>query len=877
MDFFEPYQGPEGVTESTTPGFGALVGAQFDDARVNRNVGGEGEAYARAYAEVNRRVKQGYGIDLPNPMNDWDRFDPATGRADRRRVPERWDDAQRALRDWHSAKLQELAKQQPDVFQRLELDKDIETRTTELMQSARRETQRLAGLTGGASNLAAGLLAGVAAAPFDPVQFATLPFGGAGRTVLQRLGSAAAVGAATEAASYPLTTAQKERAGYETGLADFATDVAVGAVAGGAFQGAGEAVAAGVRAMRGRGAQPAPDTIPDPVAARGATMTARADDAMLAARPTAILEADHALALAETQRYLEEPGRPAPIMPEPVREAAPVIPKALDDAAGTTFTYLDKPVQRVQLDPREVNFNPERFQYKGGGDTRGVTDRMAGIERWDNMAAEAIIAYQYRSGRIEVGDGHQRTGLAQRLLNEGRETSIDLGAYLFREADGWTPDQVFAVATRRNLQQGTGDVTDTAVALQRLPGILDKSVLDPDLLGMVRAKALTQEAGMAIGYKLSDPAQQRAAVDAITRLGLKGEDTISAFIDEMKASQTRTDVAFDLFGDQEIARTLAVEMAELKVKVADLLKQNAKAFKRVNEAADMLESRENVIARNMNARVASSSGEASAFVSSLSVDPGPMRDMLMAGARRVAAGEKIGKVARDVSNQIAGVAEREGMAGLVPRGPATAQGIAAIMPKLDEPVGPAAKQQADALEQSLFPTIEPAAPEAKPAAPKPAPVAAAAVEPVAFPAIIKSKEFKDAVAAYDAANPNRPWSNPHRESDVAREFADGFNAAKAGLAPDVTKAPDFDARPGTFNPTNPYAQGYTFGATGDLLDMRMTENAAWREAFRRVPGADQGDIIDGRTAATASRSRDEVKNALDRLDAEDTLLTSCVK
>jgi hypothetical protein len=833
MDFFEPYDGPNGIAKGGVPTFAELSEAAFDESVMVRNVGGEGMAYRRAYADINRKVKEGFGIDLPNPKTDWNSFDPATGQARRGRLPERPLDAERQLTDWHQSRLAQLAQQNPALYSQLGLDQPLDERATTLMRGAVLRSADVGSRTQGwFTPTLASLWGGLQALPYDPLQVASLPFGGAGRTVAIRLGSAALAGGAVEAASYPLTTGQKERAGLQTGFGDFIGEVATGAAFGAGFQGAAEGLAAGVRAMRsnatpqmGRAADAEPQALRDPVAERGAAMVRDADDAMLAAKPATATPDDHARALSETMRYLDEPGAPAPIMPERLPEARPMLADKLDEPAGTSFNLFDKPVTRANIDPAKLEFEPERFQYKGGGDGRGVTDRLAGVERWDNMAAQAVVAFEFADGRMVVADGHQRTGLAQRLMAEGREKDLRIDAFVLRERDGWTADEAFAVATRRNLQQGTGDVTDTAVALQRLPGILDKSVargsahmrtaqglarLDPDLLGMVRAGALSQEAGKVIGYKLPDPAQQRAAVDAIQRLGLKGEDTISGFIDEMKAAGVRSDVTFDLFGDQEIARSLAVEMAELKAKVGDLLKQNAKAFKRVNEAADVLEARENVILREVNASVARASGEARAFVQTLSIDPGPMRDIIMDGARRMAAGEKIAKVARDVANKIADVAEREGIEGLVPRAPATPAGIKAATVKIDDPVGPEVKARTDAMERALMRDLAPAEPGAEG----------------------KPQLLLDGVAPVrDVERLQLEADRPLRGGDAA--------PPEGGLFDDAARD------------------------QGGLFDM--------------VPGLDDGRMVEGVAGGAAPRTRQQVLDDLARLDAENTLLDACVK
>ena len=62
------------------------------------------------------------------------------------------------------------------------------------------------------------------------------------------------------------------------------------------------------------------------------------------------------------------------------------------------------------------------FQYKAGGDERGVTERLRGTAAWDRGAAGTGIVYEYADGRRVVADGHQRLGLAQFMASSGQET-----------------------------------------------------------------------------------------------------------------------------------------------------------------------------------------------------------------------------------------------------------------------------------------------------------------------------------------------------------------------------------------------------------------------------------------------------------------------
>lgn len=745
MDFFDDYQGPDDLATGPRTGLGENTAAQFTRARLVGNVGAEAESYRRAYAEINTLVKSGFGVDLPNPIHDGDRFDPETKRFQRRDV---WRTAQaRAplFRDWHAQQVKTLRARNAELFDQLGLARGVDDRVTDMMRRAENTANDVYGRANAGMGFAGSLVGGLGASLFDPVQVATLPLGGGGTSVARRMFSAGMANAGTAAASYPLTTAAKDRAGAETGFADFAHEVGLGAAFGAGMQGGGEVVRAGVRRWRAPANSPEGrlerlaaekpelvqraadgdaaataelikaarlDELP---AVRGEQQATEIDEATAARRPAGVDADEHAATVNDVVRAIEEPGAPHPVMPHSAGDGPPPIPDQFNGPEGVD-TYMGKPMHRRLVDPRAITFDAEAFQYKLNGDARGVRNDLAAVEKWDSLAAQGVMVFETIDGRLIVADGHQRTGLAQRLLDEGRETSIRQEAFVFREADGWTPGEVRALATRRNLQQGTGDATDTAVALREMPHILDKTVrrgtehmrtalglakLDDDIFRMVRAGALAQSTGRIIGERLSNPLEQRAAVDLIQKLGLKGEDTIAAFVDEVKATGARQDKTFDLFGDQDTAVSLAGQLAELKPRVADLLKQNAKAFKRVNEAADVLEARENVIARDVNSRVSTASRDAAVVVNSLSVEPGPLRDILLEGAARMAAGEKVGKVARDVANQVADLAEQKGMQGLMPREPATPAGLRALEPKLDDPAGPAAKLQSDAMEREL--------------------------------------------------------------------------------------------------------------------------------------------------------------------------------
>jgi hypothetical protein len=747
FSFLDPDTGPQDLAQGGTPGFGELADASYEQARLIGNVGGRDEQMARAYEARNARIKQAFGVALPNPVRDWHSFDPATERGRVGRLPENSSQARSDMLDWYQRKTAMLAAQNPDRYRALALDKPADIEADEIAQAAIARGNELASrTTGTVMPMIASLWGGLKASPFDPVNVATLPLGGGGRTVLMRVFSAAAANAGTELASAPLTATQKREAGMETGIGETAKDMAVAGVFGGGVQGAGEALAAGLR-RGGRALTPEQKIVQaaqaDPAKfraamagddkaladiarsvagerddVRGAATVMRQEAALEARRPANVDAAEHVRAVDDATRYLDDPHASAPVIPQPVPErAATRVADTFADLPepqpGQRLMLDGRPYDKRSLDPRALGFEADTFQYKLGGDARGVRNDLASVDKWDAMAAQAVMAFERKDGRLLVADGHQRTGLATRLLAEGKEKAIGLDAFVFREADGWTPSEVRALAARRNLQQRTGDPTDTAVAIRDMPQILDRTVargsehmrvaqglarLTPEVFQMVRGGALPQAHGQLIGWKVPQGPRQAAAADALIRTGIKGTESVAAFLDQINALETRAggEIA-DLFGEASVARSLAVEVAELLPRVAKALKSDKSAFARVNGAAEALASEGNVIAREANAARAEASGAGAVLVQKLATVDGPVRDIILDGARRIANGEKPGKIADHVSSEIAGLVKERGANALLPRATRTIDGVQALSPRLDAPAGPDAVRQVDDL------------------------------------------------------------------------------------------------------------------------------------------------------------------------------------
>ena len=74
-------------------------------------------------------------------------------------------------------------------------------------------------------------------------------------------------------------------------------------------------------------------------------------------------------------------------------------------------------------------------------------------------------------GALFVADGHQRVGLANRLLDNGSEVEINIAGSLYRESDGFAAEDVMKIAALKNIKEGSGDIMDAARGFESKPRI----------------------------------------------------------------------------------------------------------------------------------------------------------------------------------------------------------------------------------------------------------------------------------------------------------------------------------------------------------------------------------------------------------------------
>lgn len=384
------------------------------------------------------------------------------------------------------------------------------------------------------------------------------------------------------------------------------------------------------------------------------------------------------------------------------------------------------------------NFNPanlrtdaDSYQYKEGGDSNGVTDRLLTTREWDASAAVGIMVHERIDGGQYVADGHQRVGLANRLINEGA-TGIELQGHLYRESDGWTVTQVRAMAAKRNILQESGTPLDAAkiirdhpeltASISRSRGFMSNAEglakLQPGPFRAMINNVIPQNYGGLVGRIIPDDVEmQSVAISALAKAEpaniLQAESMIRD-IRRMGLERKANDDQASLFGDGfDLGASAIGERARVLDAATKELRRDKTVFARLSAENQRIEEAGNVLDRSSNASREQTAQRALERLIILADEPGPVRDALDAAARALRAGGRISDAAQDVIEAITGRdrkdIDRAGTAGTGNDGDAAAsttvtdQGDALTDPDLfGDPIESAgATAQIDQIERDL--------------------------------------------------------------------------------------------------------------------------------------------------------------------------------
>jgi predicted kinase len=654
----------------------------------------------------------------------------------------------------------------PEILNLMSFDA-VEQRMAENAIALRQEFESVAALPGGSFVEFVGQFAGgMQDIADDPLQAASMFVGGAGAKTLYAFAfREALIGAGFEAARQPQLAEWYGRLGIEYSSEDFFRNVGFGAAAGAGFAVGAEAIGMGLRRAFGGGQRPPggavggqPTSNPDPLNLLSTQQLREGVEAMRAAGVSFNSEASAAFTLAqrieETQSFnfglppaeyarnlsLAELGVAEGKIPEDLlyntpsvatREALQAAQPEMDNLGGVIYRF----------DPRDIQVDARTFQFKGGGDEFGVTDRLRGITKWNPRLAGTVTIYEYADGRLFVADGHQRVGLARRLMAEDPNLNIELYGYRLREVDGVSPEEAMVQAAMTNIAQGTGTVIDAAkiarMDVERFRSMIgrdmpptseivrqarDMQALSDDAFGAVINEVIPSNYGAIVGRLLADrPELQQAAISVLARAEPANVFQAEAIVRQVREADFDVATQQSLFGEEMVVESLYTERARVLDRAVKTLRQDRAAFANLVRNAENIESAGNVLDRSVNQRRADLDGQAIALVQTLANRKGPLSDALSDAARLARDTGSYGASTRQFVESIRraitdGDFERltSGEVGRVvndtPPSGRSEVGKEPSLAGFDEPTGhgPAAEQQVGDLEREMFPEPEPA-------------------------------------------------------------------------------------------------------------------------------------------------------------------------
>jgi len=303
-----------------------------------------------------------------------------------------------------------------------------------------------------------------------------------------------------------------------------------------------------------------------------------------------------------------------------------------------------------RLDPDKIEVDAKRFQFKSGADEAGITERLRGVEAFDERLAGAALVYEQKDGRIFIVDGHQRLALARRAKAAGDPNAL-LNAFVLREADGISPSDARALAAVKNIAEGTGSAVDAAKVLReagpeglkRLPPLPPTSALVRDARGLARLgddaflmivnEVVPAPYAAIVGRLIEDPGLQLAALDVLAKTDPANAVQADSIVRQVIEAGAVTEKQQTLFGDETITSSLFGERAKVLDAALKRLRQDRKTFNMLMERAGAIEAAGNVLAKESNVGRAEAAARLMATIAAIANRKGAVSDALTQAAR----------------------------------------------------------------------------------------------------------------------------------------------------------------------------------------------------------------------------------------------------
>jgi len=550
----------------------------------------------------------------------------------------------------------DYVEQNQELFPELQdiRTRDFDSQAQGLAQQARDEFNELDQRSPGLTNVLAQFSGSFASFFRDPGMLVTMPAGLLNFGVKSLFGVAvreAGIGAGTEAINQIAVQKWYEELGYDYTYSDFIARVGTASAFGFTLPytiaGAGQGVKMttsqmkkGLQVLKGAGA---PET-PAMRAAETSIERIEAIEADNPLRPSADLD--------EIDASLEHQTRTVEADEAVLFNELPNIPdQPVASIDPNVYTTMGLPYRSgFVFDPEDLGVAPDLFQYKSGGDEFGITGKLAEEEVWVQYRSGTALVYEFADGRKVVADGHQRLGFAKKIKAQDPNQDPKIHALVYREVDGWTPEEMRKVAALKNIAEETGTAIDAAKVLRVDPDKISemnlpkKSALVQQARGLVNLDneifmmavngVVPTNYAAIVGRMIpEDRDLQEAAMRVLASQEPSNEFQAQTMVGQVREIGAQKMTQDGLFGEETFAESFFAERAKVLDRALKEIRKDKAAFNNITKNAERLEAEGNVLEKANNERRINNEQKTLQLLQALANAKGPLSDALTAAAR----------------------------------------------------------------------------------------------------------------------------------------------------------------------------------------------------------------------------------------------------
>ena len=318
------------------------------------------------------------------------------------------------------------------------------------------------------------------------------------------------------------------------------------------------------------------------------------------------------------------------------------------------FEDILKGASIEEFNINKLTTDAKTFQYKSETNEFGISQKLMDVTKWDQPSASTLLVYEFKDGRLAVVDGHQRFGLAKKLIDQNPR----LYGYRVREVDGYVPDHAMLQGVAINLRQGTGTAIDAAKmmrvknfdinAIMASMPVKSEIVkvaqgltkLSNDSFSMVVNKFIDYKIASRVGELLPDKELHASALTILKKQKFDNMQQVDLILKQIRETPSVKMKEQTLFGVEEFKQSLIVEKSILLTNFAKSTKDKKKLFSLVVSKDELLTSAGNKLDNINNEKILTQNAKIQEKIEILATRVGQLSTDLTEAARLYQAGNK---------------------------------------------------------------------------------------------------------------------------------------------------------------------------------------------------------------------------------------------